>query len=66
MGQEGRTMFLLNRFIKLLQSFILRRESAFRGCVYDEEDFAFIGVKGDSLAFLCWAVVSALSRGMAG
>jgi hypothetical protein len=56
-------MLLLNRFIQFLQSFVLRRETAFRGCVYDEEDFAFVGVEGDGLAFLWRAVGLALWRG---
>jgi hypothetical protein len=66
MGGKKRTMLLFNGFIELLQSLVLRRETAFRGCVYDEEDFAFVGVEGDGLAFLWRRVGSALWRGKNG
>ena len=46
-------MLLLNLLVQLLQSLILRRETAFRGCVDDEDDFAFVIFEGYRLTFLC-------------
>jgi hypothetical protein len=57
MGQEGRrdmhTMLLLDLLVQLLQTLILGRETAFRGRVDDEDDFAFVFLEGNGLAFLC-------------
>lgn len=46
-------MLLLDLLVQLLQTFILRRETAFRGGVDDEDDFALVFFEGNGLAFLC-------------
>jgi hypothetical protein len=40
-------------FVEVLETLVLGCEAAFRGCVYDEEDFAFVGFEGDGISFLC-------------
>jgi hypothetical protein len=40
-------------FVEVLETLVLGCEAAFRGCVYDEEDFAFVGFEGDGVSFLC-------------
>jgi hypothetical protein len=40
-------------FVEALETLVLGREAAFRGCVYDEDDFAFVGFEGDGVSFLC-------------
>jgi hypothetical protein len=51
--REDDTMLLLDLLVKLLQTFILRRETAFRGSVDDEDDLAFVFLEGNSLSLLC-------------
>lgn len=50
----GHTVLRLDFLIQLLETFILRREAAFRCSVDDENDFAFVAFEGDGLAFFCW------------
>ena len=42
--------------VECFKSFELRREAAFGGCVYDEDDFVFERGKRVGLAFLWWWV----------
>jgi hypothetical protein len=46
-------VFLLDALIKLLEAFVLGRETTFGGCVDNEDDFAFVFGERDRLAFLC-------------
>jgi hypothetical protein len=39
--------------VEVLEALVLGCEAAFRGCVYDEDDFAFVGFEGDGVSFLC-------------
>jgi hypothetical protein len=41
------------RFVELFQSFVLRRQAAFRGDVYDEQDFAAVVGERGALAIDC-------------
>ena len=43
----------LQFFVQLLKAFELWCETAFRGCIDDEDDFAFELVEGKRLTFLC-------------
>lgn len=52
-------MGFFDGFIEFFEAFVLRGEAAFRGSVYDEDDFAFVFFQRDWLAFLCLAYGSA-------
>lgn len=47
-------MFSLDGFVEFLETFELRGETAFGGCVDDEDDFAFVGGQGVGVSFLCF------------
>ena len=47
-------VLFFNLLVKLFEAFKLRREAAFGGGVYDEDDFVFEGGERVGLAFLCW------------
>jgi hypothetical protein len=38
-------------FVEVLETLVLGREAAFRGCVYNEDDFALVGFEGDGISF---------------
>ena len=46
-------MLLFDLLVQLLQPLILGRETAFRGRVNDENDFAFVFLQWDSVALFC-------------
>ncbi len=46
-------MRLLHFLVQFFEAFELRCETAFGGCVYDEDDFVFEGREGEGLAFFC-------------
>ncbi len=49
-------------FVEVLEALVLGCEATFRGCVYDEDDFAFVGFEGDGVSFLCLLPKTAVSN----
>ena len=47
-------VFFFDFLVEGFEAFELRREAAFGGGVYDEDDFIFEGGERVGLAFLCW------------
>ena len=47
-------VFFLDGFVEFFEAFVLWGEAAFGGGVYDEDDFSFVAVEGDGVAFFCW------------
>lgn len=49
-------MFLFDGFVEFFEAGELRRETAFGGCVDDEDDFAFVVCQRVGVSFLFWFV----------